>query len=121
MAKIKSYRDLIAWQKAYQSVLDVYTITKAFPADERFGLTQQVQRAAVSIASNIAEGWGRSSRVEYARFLDMARGSAYELQTQLWIAGDLGYIAKDHPIHESIAEVERIINGLIRALRSKKE
>ena len=118
MAKIQRYEDLIAWQQAYEIVIKVYQATKNFPQDERFGLTQQVQRAAVSIPSNIAEGFGRHTRPDYLRFLDMARGSTYELQTQMRIAHDLGYL--DNPeLMDKIEELERVLNGLIRALRSK--
>ena len=116
--KVESYQDLVAWQKAYDLVLQVYEVSKDFPADERFGLTQQVRRAAVSVPSNIAEGWGRNTRGDYARFVDMARGSIYELQTQLQIARGLGYVDRLHSVYEQVAEVERIINGLSRALKS---
>ena len=72
----------------------------------------------MSIPSNIAEGYGRGSRADYARLVEMARGSAYELQTQLWIASDLDYLPHGHETHESVAEVERIVNGLLKALRT---
>ncbi|MEX0746337.1 MAG: four helix bundle protein [Phycisphaeraceae bacterium] len=120
MAQINRYEDLVAWQRAYTLVLDVYRVTRGFPADERFGLVQQVRRAAVSIPSNIAEGFGRHSRPDYLRFLDMARGSTYEVQTQMRLATDLGYFDdEDANILDRIAEVERILNGLIQALRRK--
>ena len=118
VAAIRRYEDLAAWQKSYRLVLEVYRLTHAFPADERFGLTQQLRRATVSIPSNIAEGFGRHSRTDYVRFLDMALGSTYEVQTQLRLARDLGY-SKDHAVLELVAEVERILNGLIRSLREK--
>ncbi len=119
MAKVKRYEDLIAWQKSMQLVVDVYRATTKFPADERFGLTQQLRRAAVSVPSNIAEGWGRRSRLDLIRFLELARGSCYEVQTQLRIAERLTYMEKDHPIHELTAEVERVLTGLIESLRAK--
>ena len=118
MAKISKYEDLIAWQQAYAIVIRVYETTKTFPKDEQYGLTQQVRRAAVSVPSNIAERFGRYSRPDYLRFLDMARGSTYELQTQMRIAHDLGY-AQDNELLEKIEELERVLNGLIRSLRSK--
>lgn len=118
MAKIERYEDLIAWQKAYAIVLRIYEITNNFPNEERYGLTQQIRRAAVSIPSNIAEGFGRYSRPDYLRFLDIARGSTYELQTQMKIAHDLGY-ANDTILMENIEELERVLNGLIRSLRNK--
>lgn len=122
MARISRYEELGAWQKAYELVLVVYRVTKEFPADERFGLTQQVRRAAVSIPSNIAEEFGRHSRVDSLRFLDMARGSTYEVQTQIRLATDLDYF-NDAKINilGRIAEVERIFNGLIQSLRRKEE
>jgi four helix bundle protein len=116
--KVESYEDLIAWQKAYALVIEVYEVSKTFPADERFGLTQQVRRAAVSVPSNIAEGWGRNTRSDYARFVDVARGSVYELQTQLKLAAGLGYLSQQHNVLQSVAEVERIINGLSNALKN---
>ena len=116
MSNVKSYTDLIAWQKSYALVLEVYRVTRSFHPDERFGLTQQIRRASVSIPSNIAEGYGRHTRGDYLRFLDIALGSTYELQTQLHLAHDLKY--HDEPaILDAVAEVERILNGLIRSLR----
>ncbi len=118
MDAINSYEDLIAWQKAYQLVLKVYEITRSFPADERFGLTQQMRRAAVSVPSNIAEGWGRGSRKDYIRFLNMARGSVYELLTQTRLVLDLNYLNDNKSAYEDMKEVERILNGLIRSLET---
>ncbi len=115
-SEIRSYEDLIAWQRAYELILSVYACTRIFPDEERFGLCQQMRRAAVSIASNIAEGYGRGSRADYARFLEMARGSAYELQTHARIARDLGYVDAD-TMPQLVAEVERLLNGLIRSVR----
>lgn len=99
----------------------VYSCSDQFPADERFGLTAQVRRAAVSVPSNIAEGWGRQSRSELLRFLEMARGSCYELQTQLMIAEGLGYIDSDSAVHEQVDEVERVLSGLMRSLQEKAD
>ena len=83
---IKSYRDLFVWQKAMELVTAVYAIPKVFPKEEQYGLTAQIRRSAVSVPSNIAEGYGRNSTLDYTRFLQIARGSLYELQTQLEIA-----------------------------------
>ena len=94
-SKIKSYRDLIAWQKAFDMGLAVYSMTKQFPTTERYGLTSQMRRGAVSVASNIAEGYGRASRTDYLRFLKIARGSLYEIETQLLFARELEYIKPD--------------------------
>ena len=113
------FRELIAWQKVYALSLEVYKLTAAFPTDERYGLTQQLRRAAVSVPSNVAEGWGRSSTADYVRFLGMARGSLYELQTQLWIAMDLGYVAPDGVVAGLLQENERLLNALIRRLQAE--
>jgi four helix bundle protein len=86
----QSFKDLVVWQRAVQMTLAVYKLTSAFPASEQFGLTNQLRRASVSVASNIAEGYGRSTRGEYNLFLGHARGSNCELQTQLVIAEGLG-------------------------------
>lgn len=77
----KSFKDLIVWQKSYRLVSETYKITKDFPREERYGLAQQMRRAAISIPSNIAEGYGRSHRAEYKQFLSMAYGSLAELET----------------------------------------
>jgi four helix bundle protein len=86
-----SFRDLVVWQRAVELSLAIYKLTSAFPSTEQFGLTNQLRRAAVSIASNIAEGYGRSSKGEYLQFLGHARGSNCEVQTQLVIARGLGF------------------------------
>ncbi len=86
-----SFKDLVVWQRAIQLSLAIYKLTSSFPDSERFGLTNQLRRASVSVASNIAEGYGRSSRGEYLQFLGHARGSNFEVQTQLTIAEGLGF------------------------------
>ncbi|MFY9748005.1 MAG: four helix bundle protein [Acidobacteriaceae bacterium] len=87
----KSYRELIVWQRAVELSVALYELTRSFPREEIYGLTSQLRRAGVSAASNIAEGWGRGTRADYRNFLCVARGSALEVQTQLVIAGRLGY------------------------------
>ena len=87
----KSYRDLKIWRRAIQLSVAVYKLTGQFPIDERFGLTSQLRRAAVSVASNIAEGYGRASKGEFRQFVGMVRASVLELQTQLVIAKELGF------------------------------
>jgi len=86
-----SFRDLLVWQRAIQMTLAIYRMTIGFPKEELYGLTSQIRRAGVSVASNIAEGYGRMSTGEYKQFLGMARGSNSEVQTQLVIARELGY------------------------------
>ena len=92
MTQIKSYQDLIAWQKAISLVTDVYALTADFPGHEIYGLTSQLRRASVSIPSNIAEGHGRATKGEFLQFLGHARGSLCEVQTQIFIARGLTYI-----------------------------
>src|SRR5690554_3490364 len=89
---LASYRDLLVWQKAMDLMVEVYALSKAFPPDERWGLTAQIRRAAVSVPSNIAEGYGRQHRGEYVHHLFIANGSLKETETQLIAAGRLNYI-----------------------------
>ena len=120
---VKSYRDLSAWQKARLLVKEVYLLTAAFPVGERFGLVSQMNRAAVSIPSNIAEGYGRATTQDYLHFLRIARGSAYELETQLALAQDLGLCteARGLRVQVMLQEEIRILQGLIAALERKIE
>ncbi len=115
----QSYRDLIVWQKAGGLVAEVYRATKSFPSDERFGLVSQLRRAAVSVPSNIAEGQGRLSPGEFKQSLGIARGSLYELETQINLALDLEFLDPPTAIKllESSTEVARLLNGLISHLR----
>ena len=114
-----SYRDLLAWQKAMALVTDVYRETESFPAREMYGLTNQVRRAAVGVPSDIAEGKGRLSKKEYVQMLSRARGSVHEVQTQLEISRNLGFLTEDafHNLKPKADEVGRLINGLIRSVR----
>lgn len=103
--KTQSFKDLIVWQKAYHLVLEIYKLTKEFPQSEIYGLSQQMRRSAVSIPSNIAEGYGRKHRTEYDRFLAIAYGSLAELETQYLLAKDLKYIDKAEMIESLFKEV----------------
>ena len=113
------YRDLIAWQKAMHLVTDIYDATREFPSDERYGLTNQLRRAAVSVPSNIAEGQARFSSKEFHHFLSLARGSLVEIETQLMIAENLGYLPSNQtrPLLEGAAELGRVLNGLIASIK----
>jgi four helix bundle protein len=115
-----SYRDLVAWQKAMILVRAVYVHTRKFPKEELYGLAQQLRRAAVSIASNIAEGQGRLSKKEFVQFLALSRGSLLEVETQVLIATDLQYWDGNvsHDLECQTQELLRIINGLIDSLRA---
>lgn len=120
---VKSYRDLVAWQRARDLVKKVYLLTAKFPVGERLGLTSQMDRAAVSVPSNIAEGYGRATTQDYLHFLRIARGSAYELETQLVLAEDLGLCtqAASSKVVETLQEVIRVLQGLIAALERRVE
>ena len=103
--RTRTFRDLIVWQKGYRLVLKIYKITKTFPTAEQYGLVQQMRRAAVSIPSNIAEGYGRKHKPEYNQFLRHAYGSLLELQTQYLLSVDLGYTDKNARIEPLLDEV----------------
>ncbi len=115
---IKTFKDLVVWQKSYVLTLDVYKETKEFPTDEKYGLTSQIRRAAASIPFNIAEGYGRRYLGQYIQFLKIAYASGAELETQLLLAKDLEYLnqAKFNDLFEKQNEIERMLAALIRAL-----
>lgn len=115
---LKNYKELKVWQQSYTLCLEVYRSTKEFPKEELYGLTSQARRSAVSIPSNIAEGYGRRTKPDYIRSLYIAYGSVCELDTQILLSRDLGYIqTKDKDILEQkVGEVERMLKGLIKAL-----
>jgi len=114
-----TFRNLIAWQKGKQLVRDVYLLTKNFPKEELFGLTSQLRRAAVSIPSNIAEGKGRGTPKDFCHFLVQARGSLFEVETQLELSRDLGFISEDDlaKTQEGCDELGRILHGLINSTK----
>ncbi len=115
---MRDFRELLVWEKAHELGLEVYRDTKDFPADERFGLTIQLRRAAVSVASNIAEGCGRGSDKDFARFLSISAGSASEVEYQILLARDLGYLSEDDysRLNAHVNEVKRILNSFIQSL-----
>jgi four helix bundle protein len=115
-----SFRDLIVWQKAVELSAGIYKFTASFPSSEQFGLTNQLRRASVSVASNIAEGYGRSTKGEYIQFLGHARGSNCEVQTQLVIAGKLGF-GSEQKLREAenlCDEIGRMLVVLMKKLRA---
>lgn len=116
---INSYRDLLVWQKGMSLVTDIYTMTQTFPSNEQYGLTSQMRRSAISIPSNIAEGYGRNSTGDYARFLQIAVGSTFELQTQIEIAFNLKFITQEDFITnlEKAKELDRMLLSLIRKIK----
>jgi four helix bundle protein len=118
---LTNYKELNVWQKAYRLCLEIYKLTKAFPRDEQYNLTSQIRRAAVSIPSNIAEGYGRKTTPDYIRSLYISYGSTCELETQIMLSGDLGYISGEimTKLQEDIREVERMLKALIKSLENK--
>jgi four helix bundle protein len=113
-----NYRQLSVWKQAHRFVLSVYQGTKSFPDRERYGLTAQLRRAAISVVSNIAEGSGRQGDREYIRFLRIARGSVCELECQLLVSRDLGYLPPDawQRLDKDCQDLSRMLNALIRSL-----
>ena len=120
--QVNRYQDLIAWQKAIALVKNVYEATSGFPQKETFGLTSQMRRSAVSIPSNIAEGQGRATRGEFHQFLGHARGSLYELETQLVIASELQYLSAEQCdcLLRDGRELGRILNALISSVSKQQ-
>ena len=117
----ESFRNLAVWQRSIELTLAVYRLTSFFPDSERFGLTNQLRRASVSVASNIAEGYGRSTRGEYLQFLGHARGSNSEVETQIIISKALGYSSNEmlQTTEELCSELGRMLGALMKSLRSK--
>src|ERR1035438_1956929 len=118
----QSFKDLLVWQHAIELTTESYKLTADFPDAERFGLTNQMRRASVSIASNIAEGYGRATKGEYVQFLGHARGSCSELETQIVIAKKLGFGAPPNlQSAESLCnDVGRLLGALMKSIRSKQ-
>ena len=119
---LKNFKELKVWEKAYQLCLVLYKFTKNFPNEEKYGLSSQMRRAAISIPSNIAEGYGRKTIPDYVRCLYIAYGSTCELETQTLLSKDLGYLIFDDQeiLLEKIKEVERMLMALIKSLENKK-
>ena len=120
--EVKSYRDLLVWQKGIALVKAIYLITQKFPVEERYGLTAQMRRAAVSVPSNVAEGQARHTTGEFIQFISHSEGSIAELDTQLVIAIELGYCsqAQAKVVFASIDELRKMLNGLRRRLQEKQ-
>lgn len=111
---MQDFTKLKVWQKAHSFTINLYKITSNFPSEEKYGLTNQIRRASVSIESNIAEGCGRNTNKDFSRFLDIAQGSVYEVRTQLFIARDLQYITLEifELLDNKIVEVSKMLNSL---------
>ena len=118
----QNYKDLLVWQKGITLAKSIYRLTQSFPSEEKFGLTSQMRRAAVSIPSNLAEGQARHTSGEFVQFISHAEGSSAELDTQLILAVELGFCKKATaiPIYELIDEIRRMLNALRRAISRRK-
>lgn len=118
MGNIKSYKDLVVWQKSFELVKSVYKLTENFPKEEIYGITSQIRRSSVSIPSNIAEGYSRKSRQEYTQFVRIAFGSGAELETQILLSRDLGFADKKEidKVYNQLVEIMKMLNKLISSL-----
>lgn len=119
---MKDFRQLKVWEKSHQLALAVYKATKEFPKEELYGLTSQIRRASMSIPTNIAEGCGRNTDADFARFLQMAMGSASETEYQLILARDLEFLPKDsyEKLHNEAEEVKRMLASLLKTIRADR-
>lgn len=117
---IHTFKDIIAWQKSHLLVLGIYKQTSTFPSHEQFGLTNQIRRASVSVVSNIAEGFGRRTVADRVHFYDMARASLHEVQAQLLVAKDVGFISEEAyaTLDEASVECHKLLTGLINKTKS---
>jgi len=119
---MNSFRDLLVWKKGMELVTTVYSLTSKFPKEELYALTSQIRRCSISIPSNIAEGYGRRHKQDYVRFLEIARSSLYELQTQLEISKNINYI-DEHELNvilEQCKELEKMLNSFIKTIAQSK-
>jgi len=116
---VRRHHDLKVWQVSIQLVKKIYVVTTAFPNEETYGLVSQMRRAAISIPSNIAEGAARGGTKEFIHFLGVARGSLSELETQLYISKELGYVTNAQDVDSQIEEIFRLLGGLISSLKDK--
>jgi four helix bundle protein len=119
---VQDFRNLVVWRLSHSLTLEIYRATKHFPDDERFGLTSQIRRAVTPIEINLAEGCGRGSDTDFARFVQVALGSASEVDCQLIIAKDVSYLHPDavQKLAEQTQSIKRMLNALLRTLRNKR-
>ena len=119
---MKDFRQLKVWEKSHQLALAIYKVTKDFPKEELYGLISQIRRSSMSIPTNIAEGCGRFTDADFARFLQMAMGSASETEYQLILARDLDFLPKDsyEKLHSEVEEVKRMLASLLKTLRANR-
>ena len=119
---VRDFQDLVVWQKSVDLIVDLCSATRSFPSEERFGITAQLRRAAISIASNIAEGNGRGTTKDYIRFLSISRGSIYEVRSLLIVCQRLDFLALDSGTHFAgrTNEIGRMLSGLRASLKQKR-
>ena len=115
---MSKFKELKVWQKAIQLVTKIYFLTSTFPKEEIYGITSQIRRCAISIPSNIAEGAGRKSKKDFSRFLDIAKGSTFELETQLMISKELKFLIEDdfNDATKELDEIQKMITGLQKSI-----
>jgi len=118
---MSSFENLVYWQKARQLAKEIYRLSSSFPKTEQFGLSSQLRRAAVSVVSNIAEGYGRQYRSDYIHFLNIARGSCYEIEAQLILCIDLEFLLEQDVVHarQLCEEIGKMLNAAIQSLQKK--
>ena len=119
MGEVQTYRDLVAWQLGMRLAREIYRTTSQMPKSEQFGLANQMRRAAVSIPSNIAEGYARGTTLDYLKHLRLARGSLAELQTQLELSIGLEMVVNTRAVSDTLAEADRVLQGLIKSVEKK--
>jgi four helix bundle protein len=119
---MKDFRQLKVWEKSHQLALAVYKVTAKFPKEELYGLTSQIRRASMSVPTNIAEGCGRNTDAEFARFLQIAMGSASETEYQLLLSHDLGFLTKAQydQLNTDVTEIKRMLASLLKTLRANR-
>ncbi len=119
--KVESFKDLIVWQKGIELVNEIYKVTKHFPKEELYGLTSQMRRAVISVPTNVAEGWSRGTTKNYIQFLEISRGSLYELNTLIVISTNQEYLSSEKcsEVESAINEIGRILNAIITKLADK--
>lgn len=116
---MRKHHELIAWQESMALVKEIYKVTQGFPKEETYGLVSQMRRAAVSVPSNISEGAARGSQKEFVQFLIIARGSLSELETQLLLSRDLGFMKEDQQLMQKVEKIFALIGGLLKNLRER--
>ncbi len=116
---MKDFRNLLVWEKAHKLAIEIYSITKSFPKEEIYGLTSQLRRASTSIPVNIAEGCGRGSNADFARFLQISMGSASETEYLILLCQELGYISDSDNLNQQIKELKKMISSLINKTKTE--